>query len=263
METIALGTGQKVYFASDFHLGAPNHALSLKREKKIVAWLDAIKHDAAYIFLCGDLFDFWFEYNRVVPKGYVRFLGKLAELSDAGIKLVCFTGNHDMWMKDYLNQELNVYLYRQPKVFVINGLKFLIGHGDGLGPGDYAYKVLKVIFESRFSQFLFGRILHANLGQFLGSMWASHSWQKHQKEDDVYHFISAEKEILYQYCKQQESKEHHDFYIFGHRHYKLDLKVAENARYINLGDWIRFDSYAEFDGQQLLLKVFEYEALMP
>ncbi|SOE20529.1 UDP-2,3-diacylglucosamine hydrolase [Spirosomataceae bacterium TFI 002] len=253
MTKIELKPGKKVYFASDFHLGAPDHAGSLIREKKIISWLDSIEHDADTIFLCGDLFDFWFEYNRVVPKGYVRFFGKLASLTDKGIRVIVFTGNHDMWMRDYLEVEIGAEVYREPKQYLINGKKFLIGHGDGLGPGDYAYKYLKVIFESSFCRFLFGRVLHANLGQFLGYKWASHSWKKHLKENDVYNYESPEKEILFLYCKEIEAKEHHDFYVFGHRHFKLDLPVAMNARYINLGDWIRFYSYGVFENNDFSL----------
>ncbi len=249
-----LPKGKNIYFASDFHLGAPNHAKSRQREDKIIAWLDSIKQNAEIIFLCGDLFDFWFEYKRVVPKGYVRFLGKLAELTDSGIEIIAFTGNHDMWMKDYLTKELNIKVFREPKEYQFNGKSFLIGHGDGLGPGDYLYKFLKLIFESRFCQFLFGNILHANLGQFLGNSWASSSWKKHEKENDVYHFESPEKEILFEFCKEVELKKHHDFYIFGHRHYVIDFSINENSKYINLGDWIRFDSFAVFDGENLILK---------
>ena len=252
-----LPVGKKIYFASDFHLGAPNHEKSLVREKRIIAWLESIRHDAEMIFLVGDLFDFWFEYKHAIPKGYVRFLGKLAELSDAGIEILIYQGNHDMWMQDYFTKELNIKVLREPQQYIFNNKKFYIGHGDGLGPGDNTYKFLKRIFEGTLPRFLFRRILHPNLGLALGYLWAGHSWKKHEKEDDVYHFESEQKEFLFHYCHEIEAKEHHDFYIFGHRHLKLDLKIGNNSRYINLGDWVALNTYAVFDGQNLLLNQYK------
>ena len=151
-----LSHNKKIYFISDFHLGAPDYKNSLEREKIIVQFLDEIKKDASEIFIVGDIFDFWYEYRRVVPKGHVRLLGKLAEITDAGIKIHFFVGNHDMWMKNYFQQELNIPVYFQPKDFEWNGKNFYIGHGDGLGPGDHRYKFLKKIFRNKFSQWLFG-----------------------------------------------------------------------------------------------------------
>lgn len=253
METIQLAEGKNVYFASDFHLGAPNHEKSLIREKRICSWLDGIKKDAQVVFLCGDMFDFWFEYKHTVPKGFVRLLGKIAELSDAGIRIIIFSGNHDMWLYDYFRIELGAEVYRESQEYLINGKKLMVGHGDGLGPGDYAYKLLKKIFENNICRFLFGRVLHSNLGMFLGNAWARSSWKKHEKEGDNYTYESPEKEILFKYCQEIEKTDHHDYYVFGHRHYKLDLKVGGNSRYINLGDWIVFNSYAVFDGENLSL----------
>lgn len=253
-----LTEGKKVYFASDFHLGAPNHEKSLRREKIIVEWLDQIKKDAEVLFLVGDLFDFWFEYKRVIPKGFVRFFGKLAELTDSGVEVIVFTGNHDMWMTDYLTQELNIPIKRDAEVYNFNNNSFFVAHGDGLGPGDYSYKYLKRIFESKICRFLFGRVLHANLGLFLGNSWASHSWSKHEKTGDNYTFESLDKEILFQYCKEVESKQHHDYYVFGHRHFIFDEKVGENSRYINLGDWIKYFSYGVFDGKTFEVKKYTF-----
>ena len=257
MEEIKLEANKKIYFASDFHLGAPDFEKSLEREKRICSWLDKIKADAQLVFLVGDLFDFWFEHKKTVPKGYVRFFGKLAELSDSGIKLVIFTGNHDMWMKDYFKEQFNAPTYRNPKEYLINGKAFYVGHGDGLGPGDYAYKALKRVFENKICRWLFGSLLHSDFSLRLGYLWAGHSWKSHLKEKDVYVFESTDKEILYSYCKEQEKLKHRDFYVFGHRHYKFDLEVAENSRYINLGDWILFNSYACFDGKNLELFDFK------
>ena len=221
-------------------------------------WLDSIKEDAEVIFLMGDLFDFWFEYKHVVPKGFTRFLGKLAELSDNGIRLIIFTGNHDMWMYDYFCQELGAELYNGPKDYQINERKLHIGHGDGLGPGDHGYKFLKKIFQNKFCRFLFGRVMHANLGMFLGNKWAGHSWQKHDKTGDNYTYQGPEHELLFKYCEEIETKRHYDYYVFGHRHYKLQLNVgAAGAQYLNLGDWIVFDSYAVFDGHEL--KLMDYK----
>lgn len=257
MDTINLAKGKKVYFASDFHLGAPNFEKSRIRELNIIRWLEHIKKDAQVLFLVGDLFDFWFEYKNSIPKGYTRFFGKLAELSDFGIEIIVFSGNHDMWMGDYLSTEIGLKQYREPRTYKINNTSFYVGHGDGLGPGDYAYKILKRVFESRISRFLFTWVFHPNIALFLGNSWASHSWAKHEKEDDVYFFVNKEKEILYSYAKEIESKQHHDYYIFGHRHYKLDIEINANSKYLNLGDWIVFNSYGVFDGNSCTIEIFD------
>lgn len=254
LEEIKLSENKKIYFASDFHLGAPNAKKSLVREKLICRWLDEIKTDAQVVFLVGDLFDFWFEHDRVLPKGYSRFFGKLAELSDAGIRIIIFEGNHDMWMQDYFKTEFGAEIYRLPQEYLISGKKFFVGHGDGLGPGDNTYKLLKIVFECKTCRWLFKNLIHPDLSLWLGYKWASHSWGKNDKEEDKETFISKEKELLYHYAVEQENILHRDFYIFGHRHQKLDIPVGENARYVNLGDWIRFFSYAVFDGEKLELK---------
>lgn len=256
---IALAPGKKLYFASDFHLGAPNHAESLVREKRIIKWLEHIKTDAQEIFLVGDLFDFWFEYKHAVPKGFVRFFGKLAELADAGIVIKVFTGNHDLWMVDYFQKEIGAELIHEPITFSSGGKKFYIGHGDGLGPGDKAYKLLKkALFTNPICKFLFGRIMHPNLGMFLGNAWSLNSWKKNREEDVVFEEIQLENEFLYQYILDMEkAKNHHDFYIFGHRHIALDSQLNEYTKYLNLGDWIRFYSYGVFDGESLELKRFK------
>jgi UDP-2,3-diacylglucosamine hydrolase len=248
LKEIAVLPNKKIYFASDFHLGAPNLAKSQEREKVICTWLDSILPDAQVVFLVGDLFDFWFSYKYSIPKGFTRFFGKLAQLHDAGIEIYIFTGNHDMWMDDYFSHEFGAKIFRNPQSFLLNKQSFLVGHGDGLGPGDYGYKVLKRIFENPVSRFLFGRCLHPNLGLGLGFWWANSSWRNHEKENDVYVFEDKEKEILFKYCQKIEEEKHYDFYIFGHRHFMFDLKVSHNSRYINLGDWIKFNSFASFDG---------------
>jgi UDP-2,3-diacylglucosamine hydrolase len=245
---------KKIYFLSDFHLGAPDAASSLIREKKIILFLDEIKHDAEVIFIVGDLFDFWYEYKKVVPKGYVRILGKIAELSDAGIAMHFFVGNHDMWMKDYFQKELNTKVYFEPKEFVFFNKKFLIGHGDGLGPGDEGYKFIKKIFRNKFCQFLFGA-MPPNVGIGIADYFSRKSRAKTGKTDEV--FLGEEKEWLVVYCKEMLAQKHVDFFVFGHRHLPLDISLQDNSRYINLGDWIKYFSYAVFDGKKLLLEYYK------
>jgi len=243
--------GKQVYFLSDFHLGAPDYSSSLVREKLIVKFLDQAKEDAAIIFLVGDLFDFWYEYRQVVPKGYVRLLGKLAELSDAGIQMHLFVGNHDMWMKDYFQKELNITVYFEPKEFEFNGKKFLIGHGDGLGPGDHGYKALKKVFRNPVSQFLFG-ILPPYIGIGLANFFSRKSRQSTGQNEE--HFYGEANEWLITYCKDQLRLKHYDFLIFGHGHLPIDFSLGNGSRYINLGDWIRYYTYAKFDGNELTLQ---------
>ena len=241
------------YFASDFHLGSPNHQESLVREKKACRWLTSIEPSAKAIYLVGDIFDFWFEYKYAVPRGYVRLLGKLAELSDKGIKIHIFTGNHDMWIFDYLPKEIGAQLYREPIVRSINGKKLYIGHGDGLGPGDYGYKFIKKVFANKFCQWAFAR-LHPNFGIGLANYF-SHKSRKVNAENDL-KFLGEENEWLAIYCKEYLQKEHIDFFIFGHRHLPLEIKVGENSVYFNLGEWINHFTYAVFDGNKVELKKF-------
>ena len=249
-----MAAAKNIYFLSDFHLGAPNAAESLLREKKIIRFLDEIKLQAATIFIVGDLFDFWFEYKKVVPKGYVRILGKIAELTDAGVDVHFFVGNHDMWMKDYFEKELNTKVYFEPQEFTFYNKKFLIGHGDGLGPGDKGYKFIKKIFRNRFSQFIFGA-LPPSIGIGMADYFSRKSRAKTGKTDEV--FLGEEKEWLVIYCKNVLLQKQYDYFIFGHRHLPLDISLTETSRYINLGDWIKYFSYAVFDGDNLLLKYYK------
>ncbi len=246
-----LQPGKKIYFLSDFHLGAPNFLSSLEREKKIVRFLDSCMQDAAAIFIVGDLFDFWYEYRTVVPKGYVRILGKLASITDSGIPMHFFVGNHDMWMKGYFQQELNIPVYFEPAVFTFNDKKFYIGHGDGLGPGDHGYKFMKKIFRNPVCQWLFG-ILPPAIGVGLANYF-SRSSRAATGHTEGY-FLGEEKEWLITYCKEILQQQSFNYFIFGHRHLPIDFVLPGNSRYINLGDWIRYDSYAVFDGVHLELK---------
>jgi UDP-2,3-diacylglucosamine hydrolase len=245
---------KKIYFLSDFHLGAPDAAKSLLREKKIVQFLDGIKKDAAAIFIVGDLFDFWYEYKKVVPKGYVRILGKIAEITDAGIPIHFFVGNHDMWMKDYFQNELNTPVYFEPKEFTFSNKRFLIGHGDGLGPGDEGYKFIKKVFRNPICQWLFG-ILPPRFGIGLADFLSRKSRAKTGTTNEI--FLGEDKEWLVVYAKEILQKEHYDYFIFGHRHLPLDITLNEKSKYINLGDWIQYFTYAVFDGENLSLAYYE------
>ena len=243
-----------IYFLSDFHLGAPDYENSLLREKKIVSFLDSIKQNASTIFILGDMFDFWYEYKKVVPKGFVRLLGKLAELTDAGIEIHFFVGNHDMWMVDYFQKELNIKVYFHPTTFQINNKKFFIGHGDGLGPGDHGYKFIKKIFRNKICQWLFGQ-LHPTFGIGLANYFSRKSREKTGSSDEV--FLGEENEWLVIYCKEILQKEQFDYFVFGHRHLPLTIQLNANSKYINLGDWIRNFTYAVFDGNDMQLKKLE------
>ncbi len=246
---------KKIYFASDFHLGVPNPQKSLEREQKICRWLDSIKHDAGEVYLVGDIFDFWYEYRYTAPKGFVRFLGKIAELSDSGIKIHFFSGNHDMWMRDYLSKELGVEIHHKPITIVRGGKTFFIGHGDGLGPGDHKYKFLKMFFRSRFCQWLFSR-LHPNLAFFIAKTASKKSRAAGGGKDEV--FLGEEKEWLYQFCKDYlKNNPEINYFIFGHRHLMLNMEVSPTCRYINLGEWLSHAYYLYFDGTEIQLIEFQ------
>jgi UDP-2,3-diacylglucosamine hydrolase len=249
-----LPPGKKIYFLSDFHLGAPDYNSSLEREKKIVRFLEEIRQDAAVIFILGDLFDFWYEYKKVVPKGFVRILGKLAELTDSGITIHFFVGNHDMWMNGYFEKELNIDVFHDPKEFEFNGKKFLIGHGDGLGPGDHRYKFMKKIFRNKFSQWLFG-MLHPSAGIGLANYFSRKSRAATGKEEEQ--FLGDDKEWLIIFSKEMLKKKHYDYFIFGHRHLPIEYRLNDESVYINLGDWITYSSYAVFDNRSVVLKYYK------
>jgi UDP-2,3-diacylglucosamine hydrolase len=249
---------RKVYFASDFHLGIPSHDESLKREKMLVSWLSRIQPDASEIFLMGDVFDFWFEYSTVIPKGYVRLLGKLAEITDAGIPVHLFRGNHDIWAFNYLNREVNIQIHRKPMIREFNGKRIYLAHGDGLGPGDHGYKFLKRVFECRLCQWLF-RWLHPDIGARMALYFSRKSRLanilKEGKKDRANGDFHDE--MLYKYATDLvNSGLDVDYMIFGHRHLPLNEPVSENTRIIILGDWLTNFSYAYFDGTEVRTAFF-------
>lgn len=245
--------GKKIYFSSDNHLGAPTPEESRPREEKFVAWLEMVRKDAGAIFLLGDLFDFWFEYRHVVPKGFVRTLGKLAEISDSGIPIYFFVGNHDLWMKDYFEKELGIPVYHHPKEFVFNGKNFFIGHGDGLGPGDHGYKRMKKVFTNPFAKWMY-RWLHPDIGVPLAQYFSVKN-KAISGEEDV-DFLGEDKEWLIQFSRKKLEQRQIDFFIFGHRHLPLKIALTENSTYVNLGDWINFYTYGVFDGKEMTLREY-------
>jgi UDP-2,3-diacylglucosamine hydrolase len=248
-----LAKNKKIYFASDQHFGAPTSSLSLPREKHFVAWLDQVKVDADAIFLLGDLFDFWFEYKTVVPKGFVRVLGKLAEIRDSGIPIYFFVGNHDLWMEDYFQKELNIQVFRVNQEFTFADKTFLIGHGDGKGPGDVGYKRMKKVFTNPLSKWLF-RWLHPDIGMRLAQYLSVKN--KLISGDEDITFLGEDKEWLILYSKRKLETKHYHYLVFGHRHLPLKVSVGENSEYVNLGDWISYFTYGVFDGETLEIKKY-------
>ena len=247
---------QKIYLASDFHLGIDGPTSSKEREKTLLKWFDTIAKDASDIYLVGDLFDFWFEYKYAVPKGYVRFLGKLAELKDKGINIEVFTGNHDMWMFGYLTNEIGIHIHRAPIDKDFFGKKYLIGHGDGLGPGDHGYKFIKKVFANPVCQWLFAR-LHPNFAFGLANYWSGKSRNSNASPN---HFLGEDDEWLVQYCLEILKDKHYDGFIFGHRHLPIEYNFTkQNSKYINLGDWIRYNTYAVIDETGASLHSFKKE----
>ncbi|HRN93434.1 MAG: UDP-2,3-diacylglucosamine diphosphatase [Chitinophagales bacterium] len=245
----------RIYFASDLHLGTPDFASSKQREAVFIQWLKTVAVDADEIFLVGDIFDFWHEYETVVPKGFVRLQGKIAALCDSGIPVHIFTGNHDLWMHGYLERELGATVHYKPIEREWNGKKFFIGHGDGLGPDDKGYKRMKKLFTNPLAQFAF-RWLHPDIGMKLGSYFSKKS-RFGNGEIAEEKFLGEAREWLVQYCKRKLTNAHFDYFIFGHRHLPLQIQLNEKSTYINLGDWIHHNSYAVFDGDKTELKFFK------
>ena len=247
-----------IYFASDFHLGLESKIANSEREKIICSWLDSIYDTAEGLFLLGDVFDYWFEYDHVAPKGNIRLLARLGMLADKGVPIHMFTGNHDMWMYGYLEEELGVKIHKEAISIELNDLKFFIGHGDGLGPGDFAYKIIKKIFSNRINQWLFARI-HPNTGIRIMKFFSKRS---RESEEAILEFQGTEKEWLIQFAEENQKKDYHDFYLFGHRHLPIDHALSDGrSRYINTGDWINHFTYAELKGTELELRSYDINQL--
>lgn len=255
MKSINLPKGKNIYFTSDHHFGAPNASTSKLREERFVKWLDEIKEDASVIFILGDLFDFWFEYKHVIPKGFTRVLGKLAELTDCGIEIHFFVGNHDLWMNGYFEEELNIKVHHKPEHFQLNDSLFFIGHGDGLGPHDKGYKRMKKLFVNPFFQWLY-RWLHPDIGVRFAQYLSLKN--KLISGDDDIKFLGEKKEWLVRYAQKKLEEKHFDYFVFGHRHLPLDIQLNPKSKYINLGDWITHFTYGVFDGKELFLKKLEF-----
>ena len=244
---------KKAYFASDLHLGSGGFEKSLEREKLFVKWLNEIKEDAEILFLVGDVFDFWHEWKRAAPQGFTRFLGKLAELSDSGIKIHLFTGNHDIWIYEYLPREIGAQLHRKEFKIEILGKKFHLAHGDGLGPGDKSYKLLKWFFTNKFLQWCFKNLLHPDF-----SLWIGQTWSKNRRMEERAPVFYGDNEWLIKNSKMELEKEHFDYFIYGHRHLPGIFPIGEKTSYINLGDWLKSFTYGVFDGEKF--EVNKYEA---
>jgi UDP-2,3-diacylglucosamine hydrolase len=254
MDPVTIPGNKKIYFLSDAHLGLPPLEKSRQREKLLTRWMDEIKHDAHSVYLLGDIFDYWFEYKKVVPRGFTRILGKISEITDSGIPVYFFTGNHDVWVYDYLPSETGIQVFRKPLKAEFNGKKFFIAHGDGLGAYERGYRILKWIFTNPVLQWMFARI-HPN-----ASIAFAHSWSKHSRlsKDASMPFLGEDKEFQILFSKDVLEKEHFDYFIYGHRHLPLDLKINDNCRMICLGDWFLNFTYAVFDGNDMELKSYPH-----
>lgn len=242
----------KIFFASDFHLGLKAGTDPAEREKKVVSWLKSVVPEAREIFLIGDIFDFWWEYKLVVPRGFTRFLGTVSEITDSGIPVHIFTGNHDMWVKNYLPDECGVIIHTSPYTRTFDGKKFYIAHGEGLGSNNTGYKILLSIFRNKPLRVLYS-MLHPSIGVGIGHAWSLHSRLGKGISMD---FRGEEKEDLIRYSKSILEKENIDYFIFGHRHLALSYKLNQDTTIIFLSDWIKKGNFAEWDGKELNLREF-------
>ncbi|MEI8224472.1 MAG: UDP-2,3-diacylglucosamine diphosphatase [Bacteroidota bacterium] len=240
----------KIYFASDFHLGLPAGSPPVEREKKVVSWLNTIAPEAKEIYLIGDIFDFWWEYKLVVPRGFTRFLGTVAAITDSGIPVHFFTGNHDMWVGDYLSHECGVTIHTTPITTLFNGKKFHLAHGEGLGSINTGYKILLSIFRNKPLRVMYSA-LHPSIGVGIGHRWSLNS---RLGKDVTKEFLGEEKEELIRYTKAVLENDNIDYFIFGHRHLAMTYKLKEGAIIVFLGDWIKNGSFAEWDGNALTFK---------
>ncbi|MDD4728012.1 MAG: UDP-2,3-diacylglucosamine diphosphatase [Dysgonamonadaceae bacterium] len=243
----------KTYFLSDAHLGSVFHENSFDVERKLCRWFDAVKHDAKEIYLMGDIFDYWFEYKNVVPRGFTRVLGKLSELTDAGIPIYFFIGNHDIWLTDYLSKECGLIIEKKPIIKKIDGKVFYLAHGDGLGDESWKFKFVRKVYHNQFLRFLYAAI-HPRWTMGFASTWSNYS----RTNGKIEPFLGEEKEHLIQFAKEElERKPQINYFVFGHRHIMLNLPVKKESNIVILGDWMSYFSYAVFDGETMQLKQFE------
>ena len=244
---------KKVYFLADAHLGSKSHRDSLETERKLCRWLDFVKKDAASIYLMGDIFDYWFEYRYVVPKGFTRLLGKIAEVTDSGVDVHFFIGNHDIWLTDYLTTECGMILHFEPLIVDISGKKFFLAHGDGMGDDSRSFNFLRRVFHSKFLRKCFSAI-HPRWTIPLAHAWSGSSREK----GGIIDYLGEDNEYLIRFSKEKlKNNPDINYFIFGHRHILLNLPISEQSRVVILGDWITLFSYAEFDGESLQLKIWE------
>lgn len=251
----------RTYFVTDAHLGSLAFTDKLENEKKLVRWMDSIKTDCEALYLMGDIMDFWFEYKHVVPKGFTRFFGKIAEFTDSGISVFWIAGNHDVWLFDYVQSELGVTVYDKPVEKILHGKKFYLAHGDGLGDPSIRFKILRAVFHNRICQRLFAS-LHPGIGIGIGLAWAKYSRIKRSGNPEYYH--GENKEFLIRFSKKlaAESGENAaSFYVFGHRHIIVNLKISPKSKVVILGDWIYLFSYGVFDGEYFDILTYEENVL--
>lgn len=237
----------KIYFASDFHLGLPAGAPPGEREKRVVNWLNSITPDAKEIYLLGDIFDFWWEYKLVVPKGFTRFLGTISSITDSGIPVHFFTGNHDMWVGDYLLDECGVIIHTSPVTKIFDGKKIHLAHGEGLGTKDQGYRILLSIFRNKPLRAMYSA-LHPRIGMGIGHSW---SLSSRLGKGITKEFLGEDKEDLIRYTKSILLTEKVDYFIFGHRHLAMSYKLQDGVEIVFLGDWIKNGSYAEWSNNNL------------
>jgi UDP-2,3-diacylglucosamine hydrolase len=241
---------ENIYFASDFHLGLAAGSPPLEREKLVVKWLNSIVHDAKEIYLLGDIFDFWWEYKLVVPRGFTRFLGTIATITDSGIPVHFFTGNHDMWVSDYLSKECGMIIHTSPLTTIFNGKKFHLAHGEGLGTKSKGYKILLSIFRNKPLRVMYSS-LHPSIGVGIGHKWSLSSRLGKGITKD---FLGEEKEDLIRYARSILETDNIDYFLFGHRHLAMSWNLQSNSEIVFLGDWIKNGSYAEWDGKNLTFR---------
>lgn len=256
----------KIYFTSDAHLGSGYHAEPREVERRLVRWLEMIRPTARAVYFLGDMFDYWFEYQTVVPRGYVRFLGQLALMADEGIEIHFFAGNHDVWFADYLSQEFGATIHHRAQVLELMGKRFRLSHGDEeYAETSWSLRLLYRLFRSRVCRLLYSAI-HPRWTVGFAMAWSLYSRRqgaRRQTYGDIPHayhndYFDVEREHLVRYTKSLIAQSPDvDYYLYGHRHIMLDMVLPGQRRVLILGDWLQYNSYAIWDGTHLLLEQFE------